>query len=167
MAKYTGKYPYKINSVFSTGKRGEVTVKTNDGLLYVITAKQTGGFMPKVGEDVTQYLNPASEKFKEYSERMRNPRDIHIDIGAHNVKRNPRVKHTVKNYGDSVRDKMLIKMINGAIEDALKRKNAKDYSRVNGYLGYAQGVIATALKVKAITASEANQFKAQIKQIVM
>lgn len=68
---------------------------------------------------------------------------------------------------DTVRDNMLITMIENAINDATKTRANKDYSRVNGYLGYAQGVIETALKVKAITALRAKQYKAEIKRIVM
>ena len=62
---------------------------------------------------------------------------------------------------------MLITMIENAINDATKTRANKDYSHVNGYLGYAQGVIETALKVKAITALRAKQYKAEIKRIVM
>lgn len=54
MTKTTRADPKKIKSVSSAGK-GAVTVTTYDGATYTVTAKDTGGVMPKPGEHISKY----------------------------------------------------------------------------------------------------------------
>lgn len=51
------KDPKAIKSVASKkGEVGVVIVTTNDGEKYEISAKDTGGKMPKPGESITKYV---------------------------------------------------------------------------------------------------------------
>jgi len=51
---YTGKNPDNIKTV--AGEKGSVVVTTNDGKKHTISAKDTGGKMPKVGEPISKYV---------------------------------------------------------------------------------------------------------------
>lgn len=71
---YRGKYPGRINEVAGgNGKpgngpaRGEVWVKTNGGDRYSIMAHNTGGVMPKGGEDISSYPHAVPRRFNEPS----------------------------------------------------------------------------------------------------
>jgi hypothetical protein len=52
---YSGKYPNKIRDVGSIGQRGVVRATTNAGEHYDIHARDTGGLMPKPGEDIGKH----------------------------------------------------------------------------------------------------------------
>jgi len=54
---YRGKYPNRIKEVSGRGKSG-VVVWTNAGERFEFTARDTGGVMPKPGEEVERYLMP-------------------------------------------------------------------------------------------------------------
>lgn len=57
---YTGKNPHHIKSVGSSGQ-GMVTVVTNAGAKHTISAKDTGGKMPKPGEHINNYVKEEAE----------------------------------------------------------------------------------------------------------
>ena len=83
-----------------------------------------------------------------------------------------RRKNTDEGYfpnptADTVRDNMLVKMLNGAIEQAQAHKKKKDYANVNGYLGYAQGLIDTMVKVRAMDKETAAQYRKAIKGLTL
>lgn len=53
---YRGKYPTRIKSVSGVkGERGVVSVATNDGRRFRISAKDTGGVMPELGQDIRSF----------------------------------------------------------------------------------------------------------------
>lgn len=54
MKKYTGKYPWRIKQV-SGIRRGVVVVTSNDGRTAEVSAKDTGGRMPEIGDDIRDY----------------------------------------------------------------------------------------------------------------
>ncbi len=56
-AAYRGKYPSRIMEVSSHG-RGKVVVYTNSGERFEFSARDTGGIMPKPGEEISVYLKP-------------------------------------------------------------------------------------------------------------
>lgn len=58
---YRGKYPHRIKSVQSIG-RGIVLAIANDGERVEVSALDTGGRMPTIGDDIAQYR--ASEPAK-------------------------------------------------------------------------------------------------------
>jgi hypothetical protein len=51
--EYRGKYPERINQVYGHG--AGVVVRTNNGKRYFISAKNTGGYMPKPGDDIFNF----------------------------------------------------------------------------------------------------------------
>lgn len=55
MRKYTGKYPNNIREISGTFAPGIALVKTNNGAAYYIRACDTGGYMPKLGNDIFTY----------------------------------------------------------------------------------------------------------------
>lgn len=64
---YRGKYPDRIHTVSGMHERGLAHVRTNGGDKFYIRAKNTGGVMPKPGEDMNQYphaepLGPSNTK---------------------------------------------------------------------------------------------------------
>jgi len=65
--EYSGKYPNRIKSVGSAGEhygRGTVSVRVNDGRVFIVTARETGGVMPRVGDEfdyAARRNNPAKK----------------------------------------------------------------------------------------------------------
>jgi len=54
--RYSGKYPGRINAVWSGANRKVVCV-TNEGKRYELTAAQCGGIrFPSPGEDISKYV---------------------------------------------------------------------------------------------------------------
>lgn len=51
---YRGKYPHNIHTTSSNGK-GTLDVVTNNGNKYTVTARETGGRMPKIGTHINQW----------------------------------------------------------------------------------------------------------------
>lgn len=53
--KYKGKYPTRIKTVSYAGK-GVVNVQTNAGQWFKLTASETGGNMPKLSQDIRDFV---------------------------------------------------------------------------------------------------------------
>jgi hypothetical protein len=59
MSDYKGKHPNRIKSVTGLNVTpAAVRVVTNCGKKYTITARQSKGWYPKTGEDVSKYVTP-------------------------------------------------------------------------------------------------------------
>lgn len=69
--KYRGKYPNNIAQVATTGQAGVVEVTTNNGLSWLVYARDTGGKMPKVGEDGEQYTQLEGLRDNQFHTRVR------------------------------------------------------------------------------------------------
>jgi hypothetical protein len=66
---YTGKNPHHIKSVGSSGQ-GAIVITTNAGAKHNLTAKDTGGKMPKIGEHINKYVKEEVEQIDEISSEL-------------------------------------------------------------------------------------------------
>lgn len=72
VSEYRGKHPTRIKSVAGAGT-GVVHLTTNAGHRYHIDARDVGGVMPRLGEEVDKYLKPLRDDLDFQSGRKRNP----------------------------------------------------------------------------------------------
>lgn len=139
MRKYSGKYPKRIKSIQSTAKRGELLLIANDGTKATITAKQTNGVMPKLGEDLKKYKkNPSTE--------------IHVDINSHNQKMK---KGIAKNPKKRVAKRPVAKKVTKHIYMAFKRATNGETVLIGNAFPFTDSGMK---KAKAEAAQLAKQF---------
>jgi hypothetical protein len=88
VATYRGKYPNRINSVSGTRERGVVLVVLNSGRKYHVHASSTGGEMPKLGTDISEYpgavdLTPVEVPMNKGADGNRNAPCPFCDTSSH------------------------------------------------------------------------------------
>ena len=90
MAKsYKGKNPHHINAMSSD--KGTMTIVTNNGNKYTVTAKETGGKMPKTGDHINKWKPGAVKEEVELDELSKKTLGSYVKKAAGNMAGNAAV----------------------------------------------------------------------------